>query len=492
MPLKLGHAMMIHNFLNGNQRRSASVAIAEILVKHLHFISKDLDAAKGRQRMINEYAAALCMLEHDLEAAMREQLMESLARLEKIFPRHSSMLSTVSALLEKVAPTTASLDSGDFASLVMRRGGVKWWSNHWWGEVSGSFEPKFADEAVEEFIDSILGGKYRRDYLVSVETDVIYAGVRANQLMNVLKFRRYEIAREPEQSARDYLNVSLVRARVLPASHLPENLAEIFHAEPRLHEDYWDLPDPEYWGRLLASPAEAQAVLDKFDVRNDYVLRGMMEYLLNHPPEANVRQVIIRHYETRLTSNQRWQRITAARVLLRLSHWREPREKADLRERLDSFFKDTKPSLSEWAHAMMIPMEPQHDYPRGYAILEDQCRSEWIEWSDDDLSARFSWSSQIHHELAPLPHNWKLKPDNGLFMYLNSYLDACDACPWTGVRYEPKKLNEAVSAVDRRGPVPAPPFTATPWQRARELHLHRPDLELPERALYRPHFHNRE
>ncbi len=131
-------------------------------------------------------------------------------------------------------------------------------------------------------------------------------------------------------------------------------------------------------------------------------------------------------------------------------------------------------------------MDPATDYPLGYAIQEDQCRSEWIDWEDDPLSARWSWSSQVHHELAPLPHSWGLLPNDGLFMYLNSYLDFCDACPWTGLGFVARDLDEPVPSRLRRGSPPSPPYAATPWQRVRDLHLRRPDLEFPDRAIYRP------
>lgn len=75
-------------------------------------------------------------------------------------------------------------------------------------------------------------------------------------------------------------------------------------------------------------------------------------------------------------------------------------------------------------------------------------------------------------------------------MYLNSYLDFCDANPWTGLSFEVKELDVPVPARFRRESPPAPPYIATPWQRARELHLRRPDLEFPDRAIYQPHLEN--
>jgi hypothetical protein len=231
----------------------------------------------------------------------------------------------------------------------------------------------------------------------------------------------------------------------------------------------------------------AKRTLGRFHDGNNFALKPLVQYLARHPPASEVRRVIWEHFGRWLASGTRLQKVTACQVMLKLMGWLEPEERAGFRQRVDQFFKHVRPSLNEWSCTMMLTMNPEHDYPSRYAIAEDQCRSEWIPWEDDALSAKLSWSSQIHHELNMLPHDWKLFPQDGLFMYLNSHIDAWLAPFWGGPVCDPPTPGEPVPARARRGAPPDLPFARTPWQRARELYLKRPELEFPDRVMFRPH-----
>jgi hypothetical protein len=478
IPPEIGHALRMTHFLDGEELRSTCESIAKVLRSDMERMEQHHETAANKRAVLHGYRSAI--------QTMRRQVQDDFERQSTSPGSENSAYPEPDMMddLSRYVPDGISSEAHAFALFVTRSAGFGW------KHPDGYAGPRFSDEAVERFIDFVIASQYRKDVLVNVASGELYQGVQASRLTQVLRFDRYRISDEPEQSARDYLRVALVRFGALPPSELPDNLAEIFHADARIHGAHYNYPDPEFWGKLLTTPDATRAVLEKLNQSNDYNLHGLVRYLLHHPPALEIREAITGCFESRFASGNRWERMTAARVLLRLSHWRDGPARVDFRARVLRFFHEVKPSLSEWAHTMMIPMSPATGYPMAYAILEDQCRSEWVPWEDDALSAHYSWSSQIHHELALLPNDWGLMPADGLFMYLNTHLNVCDACPWTGAACEPRSLDVAVAMRQRRAAPPLP-FAATPWQRARELHLRRPNLEFPERAVYRPHFFNR-
>ena len=127
---------------------------------------------------------------------------------------------------------------------------------------------------------------------------------------------------------------------------------------------------------------------------------------------------------------------------------------------------------------------PMEDWPELFRSSEDH-RGEWVGWADDSLSARISWSSQIHHELSMLPHDWRIQPDGGIFMHLNTAVEVNDATGW-GIFIRDRPLDSALPSGMWRHPPLQFPFPPTAWQRARQLHHKRPDLRFPDRPVFRP------
>lgn len=115
-------------------------------------------------------------------------------------------------------------------------------------------------------------------------------------------------------------------------------------------------------------------------------------------------------------------------------------------------------------------------------------RSRWSEqvpWADDALAAEFAWSSQIKRETGVRAHAIDAPSHGPVFIYLAAGLD------FTRLSWD--YLNEAImpeantpgrSGRRRGGPL-ALPLEPTPWQRARVLHQHRPDLAFPDRTALR-------
>jgi len=495
-PVEVEHALMMLNFLDAGNRQMVSDRVASVILNHMHFVNDQWENIHRPLVAMDLMVWVFLKTKEDLGDQYDEQITRIFfdeGVLKERFRGFNRVRGAyhLSCVIDEKSPSPRISGAERLAILAIHS-----WLNdsgvsRWWGVVIARETRTFTAEEVNEFLNAFLkaANSSEKSFQVSPKPDGLW--FEKDRVRNALRFSTWTDLYDGDDRIRDLIRLRLIRQRVLGYEHLPANWPEFFHAEQSVHGNHWDFPDDAYWAPLMETPSDTQAMLDHFDVPNDYVLRGLIGYLEHNPPKPVIKAVILKHFESLLSSDVRSQRITAYRVLLKLSPWLEPDDLIEFRSRLYGFFNKDRPAPNEWTHTMMLPMDPQHDYPRQYAISGDQCRSEWIKWADDELSALLSWSSQIHHELSMLPHDWRLFPDRGLFMYLNTYLDACDACPWTGLRCEPAGLDVALSGRYRRGLPPDVPFEATPWQRARELHLRRTDLDFADRALFRPDIHRR-
>ncbi len=105
-----------------------------------------------------------------------------------------------------------------------------------------------------------------------------------------------------------------------------------------------------------------------------------------------------------------------------------------------------------------IPWNPL-DYPGGGL---------GIPWEEDELSARLSWSSNFERLTHLNPEEPTHLHSSSAFRYLA-----------LGVFPRHERINPVNSQLERREMHPlTAPFEPTPWQKARELHLRRPDLRV--------------
>lgn len=132
-----------------------------------------------------------------------------------------------------------------------------------------------------------------------------------------------------------------------------------------------------------------------------------------------------------------------------------------------------KRSWPTWA---MEPIETKRSVRGGEAIP----------WEDDALSAALSWSSEVRREGYRYPGPGVAERSAGVFSYLAQAFVSDEEA---GIA--PMFLDDY--GIDK--PIPLPcwarrplelPVEPTPWQRARALHLRRPDLSWPDHAWYRP------
>ena len=137
-----------------------------------------------------------------------------------------------------------------------------------------------------------------------------------------------------------------------------------------------------------------------------------------------------------------------------------------------------RPSLQAWGRIQI--RNDSHDW----LIDAGNHRGEWVPWEDDALAAAFSWSSQIHHELASLPPDFY--QETGVFRHLMMSGAYFNSSEWDTPEYYQLSLDHIAPNALFTVPVPSFPFATTPWQLARDLHLRRPDLKFPDRPIFRP------
>lgn len=205
---------------------------------------------------------------------------------------------------------------------------------------------------------------------------------------------------------------------------------------------------------------------------------AFLDYLERHPSNANARDLLMNHLSRLTNSQDRIARIHAFKILLGLSGWLGDEERLEFRKRFHLFFRQDRPGLEEWVN--LLNRNDQHPW----WIQARNHRGEGVPWEDDALSAALSWSSQIHHELASLPSN--SDDEIGLFRHLcvsGAYFELSE---WDTPEFYQIGIDVIAPTSVFSDPVPSPPFAATAWQRARDLHLRRPDLKFPARPIFRP------
>ena len=499
LPVEVEHLLMIGQFLDDGRRKSIANALAPHLDEQLlRLLNHDLPE-KLRTNGIDETAVVFLRIWNDMDESVRARTREIIRQICGMDPDLREFKEHMSGSLRTefffrawdTCPTQPLGDLERFLAQALSRYRGGWLDRRWWGRfgTNNGFRPCSSDKL--ERLMSFLVQAWNFELPMRLQIGQGTEGfIHWRHIVG--RLARWEFTLREMDAVHDikkHIQFHLVRKRVLGTEFLPEGWQEIVASTTEAWQVDWPYLDEAFWGPQLATPALAKSMLGRFNDRNDSPLTPVVEFLARHPPEPEIRRTIWEHFDRWFTSGERWQKVTAARAMIKLMGWLEPEGRAVFRQRLDRFFVEIRPSLSEWSHTMMLTMNPEHNFPREYAISEDQCRSEWIPWEEDALSARLSWSSQIHHELHMLPHDWKIYPDDGLFRYLHSHIDACWASPWLGLAFDPAAPGEPVPARARRGVPPELPFARTPWQRARELHLKRPDLEFPDRVMFRPSHH---
>jgi hypothetical protein len=214
------------------------------------------------------------------------------------------------------------------------------------------------------------------------------------------------------------------------------------------------------------------ALLDGLD-HPDLDYHELLDAAEKEPPPAEVLAAAWEVLSHASRSGAKQRRLAAFGGLFRLAPLLDASTRLAMRGEFLRFFRSQIVPLADWPGWMLES-----------AVTPDSARGgDGIPWEDDDLSAAMSWWSQIGSETYPRRQKDAARADTGVFSYVaNAYLE-----------YEAMSGLRGAHGLDAVVPEKAwvrlplrAPFEATPWQRARSLHLRRPDLCFPDRALYRP------
>jgi hypothetical protein len=169
-------------------------------------------------------------------------------------------------------------------------------------------------------------------------------------------------------------------------------------------------------------------------------------------------------------------RLRAYTALFRLLPLVPPERRLAMREQFRRFFNATRVPLREW---------PREELGAAYR-WRPSGHGEGIPWDEDQLAAEWAWSSAIKLEADIYPNYGVAERLTGVFSYL---AQACSYAVDEGLAgmciHRPGSAEPVWPSIWNRPPL-AQPLEPTPWQRARRLHLARPDLRFPDQLPYRP------
>jgi hypothetical protein len=232
-----------------------------------------------------------------------------------------------------------------------------------------------------------------------------------------------------------------------------------------------DFPDP--WIKTLASPELARAAAARRSSwRKADELRDLLDSCEENPPPPKVIDAMWAAFSEKARNGDPRDRAPAFAALFRLAPQVGSERRLAMRRKFLSFFRYGMTRQCHWPpSAMQAPGMVRSLWP-----------GEGIPWEDDALSACLSWSSDAKWECSPFAGCEAAATAKGAFSYVSqAYVGAWSA----GLAgFEPVCSFLPIRSRWVRNPLrlPLPP---SPWQRARALHLRRPDLSWPKRAIYR-------
>lgn len=480
LPNEIGQALLIGNFLDEDRRTDVARRVGSLFAGHIASIHADeTESALGLSQLFE----ALMAIWEDLEIDARVSLIDDLQKTtRREGGRWLIRTSAFIAQLDAASPSPVMREGDRLAAILSAGGQIGLWpgSWSWWSREQVAEPPPFTSAAVEEFADALMQAR-DPNASASAPGDDDYSW---NLAMKKLRLRPSRF-HESTADSPDLIRFLLIHSRFIGHDPPMRDWPLLFNSCPEIRYLACEMPDAEIWGPLMETPEAARSTLALLSAGRPHDLGGWLGSMRHHPPSEEIRRIIWDHFRKSAESDSRKNRIAAWHVLVHTSDLMEPVERLATRMAFLDFFQRERPSLGEWSSIMMLDKDPHRDLPWRYAIWETHHRGEWIDWEEDALSARLSWSSQIHHELSMLPHDWNIKPDGGLFMHLNTAIDVNKATPWD-IYLRDCSIDNAVPSGMWRQPPPQLPFPPTAWQRARKLHLKRPDLHFPDHPAFRP------
>jgi len=272
---------------------------------------------------------------------------------------------------------------------------------------------------------------------------------------------------------RTHFLLSLIQRGIVSPEHLGEDLLPVARVSPMLVLSIFRDPHFDSMSLLLDEKDDFRFLRVVLESHDAQIFEALPEALKNHSIPQDAIDIITTHFLCLTTIGDLAQRIRAYKILFELEEHLASSQRDILRREFSDFLERERPSLDEW--------EPLAKRNHFHAPVNR------MEWGDDDLSARFGWMGSIYTETAHGLMARHKHPDivDEVFFHL------ANASTATPLRQRRLSLEDVMTSDDWNTRPPKLPLSPTPWQQARELHLRRPDLDFPDRALFRPTRRNR-
>lgn len=266
---------------------------------------------------------------------------------------------------------------------------------------------------------------------------------------------------------------------VVPTEEDRADVASLFDRHDSMLDAYLAaaVAFPELFGALYAdSESACRRLKHCIEHRDDRFIRQLLSTCERLPPKPEVfSSMWDQLMEMTGPDHAMRDRLRAYAAMIRLAPQASEQRRRAMREDFRRFFDRTRPSTMQWPRT---ELGDAYDYrPRGIG--------EGISWDDDPLAAEWAWSSEIKLE-AEIDPDWGMAvKGTGVFSYLAQACSYAEDDGPGGMFIRRPSVDEPVSAyLWRRAPLTRS-FEMTPWQRARQLHLRRPDLRFVDPIPYR-------
>lgn len=206
------------------------------------------------------------------------------------------------------------------------------------------------------------------------------------------------------------------------------------------------------WNDAEADPQEVVRWLGQ---PNLMLLPGMLNCIEKFPTDAAIIRAICDELRRRAQTASIEKKTEIFGTLFRLSRGLPRDERLAMRRDFLTAYH-TKRFKSSWYDENLYDYGPPLTYIGGGL---------GIPWEDDELSAELSWRSNIERQVHLCPLMKIELSANDVFSFLEFGSDR---------KWEFDSWKEKTTTMPRL----SAPFEPTPWQRARELHLRRPDLDI--------------
>lgn len=338
------------------------------------------------------------------------------------------------------------------------------WVIHAWEQ------PRFSRNVIQTYLEACVdaaGRRPRSSFRIGTTGTLAFPGDMLSR-MNVETMHKTI----PELTMETHTLLLMIDLGLAAADILGDDLLPVLHAAPSRFAQMFALDDLTGMARVLDEAGDFQEFRLLLDAHFAEDFTALPGFLSRIAAPQGAYDVAIAHF-LRITGSEDLseQHVDAYQILLALEPHMSPGTQRGFRR-----------ALLAWIGQR--PRARFETYVMGSRQLGRPAA--WrVPWRDDALSAAFSWSGAIRAETDSLLET-RDDPStaSAVFRHLTMACEMVQPASQGNLR-APFQLDQVVPADRWITAPPELPLVPTPWQRARALHLRRPDLDFPDRAFFR-------